>query len=602
MQRVRERHDREHVTSPRGGEITLEAEIGRVQSCARSIFQSYIRYNDNFSRITRRARDRFEARDWRGGQADLVERIELYGKSVDRNIDALTRDLDADIRDRSLWRDIKACYGKHVESYPDAEFAKTYFSSVVRRIFGIVGIDPGIEFAVAEMEPTTHLTRPVDTKFYVNWGSLADPMRQVLADFAFATPYRDFDACVAIATAEVERCAGRWGGADTVMRFEFIQPIFYQTTRAYLVGKIVGDGWVAPLLIALKNSDRGVEIDAVITDEHEAGTVFGFTRSYFFVDLETVGSAISFLRTLVPRKPIGELYTALGRARQGKAERYRVLTRHLQQTEELFEHAPGARGLVMVVFTLPTYGLVFKLIRDRPGYPKNVSRADVIRKYELVFKHDRAGRLIDTQEFRKLEFPISRFAPALVEEMLAECGDTVHVADGEIIIDHVYLERRLRPLDLYLREVERPLAIQAVLDYGQCIRDLALTNIFPGDLLVKNFGVTRDRRVIFYDYDELCLVTDCTFRDPPQERDDYDEMRPEAWYYVGDNDVFPEQFIRFLALDAELKDRFLEAHGDLLSADWWRGIKAQHLAHEMPEVLPYYRPNEPPAPARILCS
>ncbi len=568
--------------------MSSEPIIG-VQRCARAIFRGYLRYNLNFRRITRRARKRFETRDWRGGQRDLVERIELYEKSVTRIMDALRLELGPRFADRALWNAIKVYYGRRIETYPDAEFAKTYFSSVTRRIFDIVGIDPEIEFAALEMEPTTHLTRPVDSVIYVNWGSLRDVFRQVLADFSFEVRYRDIEASIELAAMALGRFASDRGGDDAILRFELIKPLFYQSTRAYLVGKIIGDGWTAPLLVSLKNDDTGIEIDDVLTTEDEASTVFGFTRSYFFVDLETVGSAVSFLKTLLPRKPIGELYTALGRARQGKAERYRVLTRQLQQTDELFVHAAGDKGLVMIVFTLPSYGLVFKLIRDRAGYPKNVSREDVVRKYELVFKHDRAGRLVDTQQFRHLEFPISRFEPTLLEEMLREAALTVHVVGDKVVFDHIYIERRLRPLNLHLREVERPIAELAVLDYGQCIRDLALTNIFPGDLLLKNFGVTRHGRVIFYDYDELCLVTECKFRDLPAARDEIEEMGPDTWFFVGENDVFPEQFMKFLAMDAGLKARFLAVHGDLLTADFWRHLKTQLMADEVPEVLPYYR-------------
>jgi isocitrate dehydrogenase kinase/phosphatase len=568
-----------------------------VHASAQAIFLGYVRYNENFRRVTQRARRRFETRDWRGAQQDLVERIELYEKSVTRIVEAMRASLGARVAEHALWRDIKFFYAKRVETYPDSEFAKTYFSSVTRRIFDIVGIEPEIEFAAREMEPTTHLTRPVDSKIYVNWSATRELVRQVFIDFAFDVRYRDLNRCIGVTVAEIDRLSADRGGDLSVLRLEMIQPIFYQSTRAYLVGKIIGDGWTAPMLISLKNDEDGIDVDVVITSEDEVSTVFGFTRSYFFVDLETVGSAVSFLKTLLPRKPLGELYTALGRARQGKAERYRVLSLHLAQTGDQFVHAAGDRGLVMIVFTLQSYGLVFKLIRDRPGYPKNVSREDVIRKYQLVFKHDRAGRLIDTQEFRHLEMPVARFAPALLEEVLAEAGDTVHVRGDDLVFDHLYIERRLRPLNLYLREVEPALAVQAALDYGQCIRDLALTNIFPGDLLIKNFGVTRHGRVIFYDYDELCLVTDCNFRDLPQARDDDDEMRPETWYYVAENDIFPEQFMRFLAMDAELKARFLEVHGDLLRADFWRSLKTALLANEVPEVLPYYRPLVPAAAA-----
>jgi isocitrate dehydrogenase kinase/phosphatase len=162
--------------------------------------------------------------------------------------------------------------------------------------------------------------------------------------------------------------------------------------------------------------------------------------------------------------------------------------------------------------------------------------------------------------------------------------------EGEdLVVSHVYIERQLAPLNLFLRSATPVQAELAVMDYGQCIRDLAYTNIFAGDLLLKNFGVTRHNRVIFYDYDELCLVTDCRFREIPQSEHDEDEMRAETWFYVADNDVFPETFMNFLGFDAHLKHVFLESHGEILTADWWRGIQHRLLEGELLEVLPYHR-------------
>jgi isocitrate dehydrogenase kinase/phosphatase len=279
----------------------------------------------------------------------------------------------------------------------------------------------------------------------------------------------------------------------------------------------------------------------------------------------------------------------LGRAKQGKTERYRELFRHLQQSTDQFMHAPGDKGLVMICFTLPSFDVVFKIIRDRFAYPKNILREEVLRKYELVFKHDRAGRLVDAQEFKSLQFPAGRFDAALIAELQAEAAGTVHFEGDELIIDHMYIERRMTPLNLYIRSASREDAELAVLDYGQCIRDLAVTNIFAGDLLLKNFGVTRHLRVIFYDYDELCAVTDCRFRDIPPPRDDEDELRAEAWYHVNDNDVFPETFMQFLGFDQHLKAIFLKAHGEIMTADWWRGIQQRLRDGEVLEVLPYHK-------------
>jgi isocitrate dehydrogenase kinase/phosphatase len=329
-------------------------------------------------------------------------------------------------------------------------------------------------------------------------------------------------------------------------------------------------------------------VDAVMQSEADVSIVFSFTKSYFHVDLDRVGEAVLFLKSVLPRKPVSELFTVLGRAKQGKTERYRELMRHLEQTQDKFVHAAGERGLVMVCFTLPSFDVVFKVIRDRFAYPKTVIRDEVLAKYRLVFIHDRAGRLVDAQEFRRLRFPRARFSAELLEELERETGQTVHGDGPDLVFDHMYIERRMTPLNLYLRSAPPAAAEQAVLDYGQCIRDLAYTNIFPGDLLLKNFGVTRHGRVIFYDYDELCQVTDCTFRDLPQATNEEDEMRGEAWFYVGENDVFPETFIRFLAFDDAQRAALLRLHGEILTAAFWRGVQQRLREGEFVEVLPYH--------------
>ena len=322
--------------------------------------------------------------------------------------------------------------------------------------------------------------------------------------------------------------------------------------------------------------------------EGDVSIVFSFTRSYFHVDLERVGEAVLFLKSILPVKPVSELFTVLGRARQGKAERYRELMQHLEHTKDQFVHAAGERGLVMVCFTLPSFDVVFKVIRDKFPYPKNVLREEVMAKYQLVFKHDRAGRLVDAQEFKRMRFPRELFAPELLQELLSETASTVREDGDTLVFDHMYVERRMTPLNIYLRTAAEPAAERAVLDYGQCIRDLAYTNIFAGDLLLKNFGVTRHGRVIFYDYDELCAVTDCHFRDLPQATNLEDEMRGEAWFYVGDNDIFPETFIRFLAFTDAQRAALLKLHGEILTARFWRHVQERIKEGEIMEVLPYH--------------
>ncbi len=560
-----------------------------VRDCAKFIFEAFDRYNNNFRLITKRARTRFEAREWEGQHRDLAERIDLYEKAERRVVASLERTIGDKMRDPGLWRGIKAYFGERIQGYPDGEFAKTFFNSVTRRVFNTVGLDTEREFTL-DLQQTTSESGPARRRSYLNWGALDKLFADVLLDFPFAVPWEDSEgdvAAVAEAARNVAIVAG--GGQESLLRVDFIDAVFYQSTRAYLVGRMVGQGWASPLILALRNDGDCLNLDAVLTDTDDVSILFSFTRSYFFVDLDSVESVVRFLHLLVPAKPLDELYTVLGRARQGKTERYRTFSRHLAASGDEFVHAPGEAGLVMLVFTLPSYDLVFKVIRDEFGYPKDVKRQEVKDKYDLVFKHDRAGRLIDTQEFRNLKFPAARFESRLLYELLESTSDTVHREGDNLIFDHLYIERRVHPLNLFLEQADDHSARLAVLDYGQCIRDLAMTNVFPGDLLIKNFGVTRHGRVIFYDYDELCLLTELNFREIPESDDIYDEMRADTWYYVGENDIFPEQFMKFLAMDPEYKKLFLTVHQDLLTAAYWRRIRAMHLAGDVPAVIPYHR-------------
>jgi isocitrate dehydrogenase kinase/phosphatase len=560
-----------------------------VRDCAQILVDLFADYNAEFREVTQRARQRFEQRDWRGSQRDAVERIGLYSRYVDSGVELMRRRLGDEVHERSIWSSIKRRYAEIIDPLPDAEFKKTYFCSITRKTFGTVGVDPAVEFFALDLDPLGSVTSHVETKDYVNRGSLELLVEELLADFRFRAPYRDFELSVKRVSDELKASLESGGERRTVEKLEVIKEVFYQMTRAYLVGRIVGRGWTLPFVVALRNHDSGVVVDAIMLDESTVSVLFSFTRSYFHVDLAHVGEVVKFLKSILPRKPVSELFTVLGRAKQGKTERYRELFRHLQHSDDQFMLAPGEKGLVMVCFTLPSFDVVFKLIRDKFPVQKNILREDVLQKYDLVFKHDRAGRLVDAQEFKLVKFPKSRFAPDLLEELLTETSQTVRDEGDELVIDHMYIERRMTPLNLFVRTETREAAEKAVLDYGQAIRDLAVTNIFPGDLLLKNFGVTRHGRVIFYDYDELCLVTDCRFREIPESRYEEDEMLAETWYYVADNDVFPETFINFLGFDPHLKQVFLSAHREILTADWWRGIQERLREGDLLEVLPYHK-------------
>ena len=547
------------------------------QAAAELIAAQFRAYNEEFGRITRRAAAHFLSGDHVVRERDAVARIELYEQYVARALAAL-RAADADASDTAMeatkgyWGATMAAYARHIERIADSDFYRTFFNSVTRDLFGTVGVNPAVEFCA------THSGRAsgsVPIRVYPTGGSLQTAIGEVLADLPFFT---------ALAAPELAvRCIGNELGRHFESRppsaapesIELIEPLFYRAGEAFLVGRLIGDSAVTPLIIAFRNGPAGVQVEAVLLSRNEISAQFGYANSYFHVDLPVVGAAVTLLRSFMPRKPVDELYTVLGRAKQGKTERYFALRRHLDSSIDSFVHAPGERGLVMIVFTLPSHDLVFKVIRDRFGAPKHATRAEVMERYRFVFRHDRAGRMVDAQEFARLSLPRSRFMPALADELLREASQSCRVEGEELIVEHCYVERRLRPLNLFLREAEPAAAEAAIVDYGNALRDLATTNIFAGDLLLKNFGVTRHGRVIFYDYDEVSLLGDCEFRDLPTARSDEEETAAEPWFYVGPRDVFPEQWLPFLAMPPALRTVFLARHAELLTAPWWRARQAE---------------------------
>jgi isocitrate dehydrogenase kinase/phosphatase len=553
---------------------------------AAAIAEHFRAYNEEFGRITRRAALNFLAEDWHAAQHDAVERIELYEQRVTRCARAVGGELTFPAADSALWAEIKRAYEMLVARRPDSDFYRTFFNSVTRDLFGTVGVNPDLEFCATSVG---RASGAVPIRVYRIGGSLPAAVREIIADLPFGAAIQDQDAAVHRISAQIGRYfdTGRQSGAPESV--ELIEPVFYRGLHAFVVGRLIGDSSITPLVVAFSNSPHGVQVDAVMLSRAEVGSMFGYARSYLHVDLPVVSAAITLLRSFMPRKPIDELYTVLGRAKQGKTERYFALHRHLDTSIDSFVHAPGDRGLVMIVFTLPSHDLVFKVIRDRFGEPKTSTRADVMERYQFVFRHDRAGRLVDAQEFRRLRLPRARFMPALAEELLRDASESCRIEGEDLIVEHCYIERRLRPLNLFLREADPAAAEAAIIDYGNALRELAASDVFPGDLLLKNFGVTSHGRVIFYDYDEVSLVSDCVFRDLPQARYEEEETSAEPWFHYGARDVFPEQWLQFLSIPPALRDVFIGHHAELLTAAWWRAQAARSAdtsaVYTLPESL-----------------
>lgn len=552
-----------------------------AQRAAMLIAGGFDDYNARFSDITRRARRRFERRDWKHAQTDATARIDLYEQCVRETLAGLEALLEERVRSRPLWRAILPAYAARIATRSDRELYKTFYNSLVRRFFQIDGVAPDVEFLALEIVPTGDPACPGELRHHAFDDDAVGVWREIFGALAYANGWADLETSAG-AVAEALRSRG-------VIGVSMLRTPFYRERRAYLVGRAHGaSGATYPVVIALVSDIAGVRADAVIVDEQQISILFGFSRSHFHADLARVGDVVAFLHQLLPRKPLDELFTVVGRIKQGKTERYRQVFRHLaEHPDEELVLADGERGMVMAVFTPRGYPVVFKLIRDRFAYPKDMVRAEVEEKYRLVFRRDRIGRLVDAQEFLRLRFPKRQFAPEALHELLSECAQTVQLDGDEVLIRHCYVERRVRPLDLYVRESAAPVAERAVLDYGLAIKDLARSNIFPGDLLLKNFGVSRHGRVLFYDYDELCLVEECRFRAVPAMREE-DETRPlDEWLYAGADDVFPELFPQFLGIAPALRARLRAVHGEIFDPVWWRDVQGRLAAGEHFDVPPY---------------
>ena len=556
---------------------------------AERIYEAFRTYRDKFEAVTARAQRRFEKRDWQGWRTDSAHRLSLRKEAVAGIVEEIRDLLGERLHDKMLWMGLKAVFSSRCAQAPDWELAETFFNSLTRRIFTTVGVDEQIEFVRTDFsEPPTPATAQAYRRYSCeDLGSdcIATAVTHILRDVPIEATCKDIVRDAKRVAERLQEAAG-----DDILHLDVAAEVFYRGKAAYLVGRAVTDGGRVPIALALLHEPEGLVIDALISGEDCVGVLFSYTHSYFHVAASRPFDLVRFLRELVPHKNLSELYIALGYHKHGKTEMYRELLAHLEEsdfTNHAFKPAPGIPGMVMTVFTAQDYDLVFKLIRDRFDPPKDTSREKIRGRYDLVFHHDRAGRLIDAQEFEHLAFDKRHFSPELLETLNELASKTLEVQDQEVITKHLYMERRVTPLNLYFDEATKEESEAAVVEYGQAIKDLAYSNIFPGDMLVKNFGVTRLGRVVFYDYDELCLLETCNFRRVPEPKTHEQEMASEPWYYVGPDDVFPEQLLPFLGIPKPLRPAFVEAHGDLLEPAFWQSIQERLAEGEFISILPY---------------
>jgi isocitrate dehydrogenase kinase/phosphatase len=559
---------------------------------ARMILDGFDDYRAHFREITNGARARFEQAQWQEAQIASAARISLYEEKV-AEVTGRLREVfhDEQLLDIDLWPLAKSAYIGLIDLRNDDELAETWYNSIFCGLFSHDQISDGCMFIHTTRPSLRPHDRTPQTRSYQPRGDLNQALRQIFTDYRYEAPFEDLDRDLAKLELQLRNNLPDWVCKDQELTIELFSSTLYRNKGAYLVGRIFTPDEQWPLVFPLLHREgKGVQIDTLITDEAEVSIIFSFTRSYFMVRVEIPAEFIGFLKRILPGKHIAELYTSIGFYKHGKSEFYRALINHLASTDDKFIMAPGVRGMVMSVFTLPGFNTVFKIIKDRFSPSKNVDRSTVIEKYRLVKSVDRVGRMADTQEFSDFRFPLAKFDPECLAELLEVAPSTVEIENGNtVLIRHCWTERRMTPLNIYLEHANEAQVKEALEDYGLAIKQLAAANIFPGDMLLKNFGVTRHGRVVFYDYDEISYLTEVNFRRIPPPRYPEDEMSSEPWYSVGPNDVFPEEFPRFLFVDLGQRRLFSQLHGDLYDADYWKGLQDAIRAGKVIDVFPYRR-------------
>ncbi len=562
---------------------------------ARAILDGFDKHYRLFRDASLQARHCFERADWKAMRDLARSRIEMYDQRVAEAVERLLTTYPQAEHAESLWAGVKLAYIALLHDHRQPELAETFFNSVACQVLHRRYYRNEFIFwrpAVA----TEHLEgdEPAYRSYYPRKGAtgLRATLARILREFELRNPFEDLQRDLRNVVHALRTHFARPTRARPGLQIQVLGSLFFRDRAAYVVGKVMNGHLELPFAVPiLQNGNGELYLDTLLVEQDHLLVLFSFARAYFFVDMEVPAAYVSFLRQLMPRKPRAEIYMTIGLHKQGKTVFYRDLHYHLTHSSDNFVTAPGIKGMVMLVFTLPSFPYVFKVIRDRFAPPKETDRATVKQKYLLVKYHDRVGRLADTLEYSLVALPLKRFDAALLEELKAEASSNIEFEGERVVFKHVYIERRMQPLNLFLEEAARDGDAErqrhALREYGDAIKELAAANIFPGDMLLKNFGVTRHNRVVFYDYDEIVYMTECNFRHIPPPRNEEEELSAEPYYAVGPQDVFPEQFAAFLVSDSRAREVFFKYHRDLLDPEFWQGKQRLITEGREEHVFPY---------------
>ncbi len=557
---------------------------------AAALVEGFNRHYALFRECARAARRYFEAGNWLAIQHVGRDRIDFYDRRVQETADRVLREFrTAGLDTDTLWEDVKRHFIGLLIDHKQPECAETFFNSVsvkvLHRVYfhnQFIFVRPAISTEHIDADPPSYRS------YYPLQAGLRNALIDIVLDFGFERRFADFGRDLRNVLAAFRRRQPRPFRPEANHQIQVLSSPFVRNQTAYIVGRIVNGIHTYPFVVPVKHdADGKLYLDALLMDDADLAVLFSANRTYFLVDMEVPSAYVDFLRAILQDKTAAELYTMVGLQKGGKNLFYRDFLHHLKHSRDQFIVAPGIKGLVMTVFTLPSYPYVFKVIRDRIAPSKDTDRQKVKQKYTLVKHHDRVGRMTDVLEYSDVAFPRARFSDALIAELTSVAPSVIEFDGNHVIVKHLYIERRMTPLNLYLECADDAQREHVMREYGNALRELAAANIFAGDLLFKNFGVTRFGRVVFYDYDEIEYLTDCRFRTIPPMPPDWDEMSNDVWYPVGPHDMFPEEFETFLLTDPKTRACFRRFHADLLDAGWWQAMQREISTGRVVEVLSY---------------
>ena len=561
---------------------------------ALAMIQGFNKHYSLFRQTSHEAKTRFERSNWAGGQSAVRERIRFYDDRVDECVERLRNEFDAEHLDDATWQQVKLLYIGLLLNHKQPELAETFFNSVTTKILhrtyfhnDFIFVRPTISTENLEAEEA-----PTYRSYYAQAEGMRGAIRQIIADFAWQRPFANLERDVNNVYHAVRRHLKEMPKREFNFQIQVLGSAFYRNKAAYIIGKAINGAQEYPFAIpVLHDAADNLFLDTILLDAWRIGLLFSLSRAYFMVDMEVPSGYVQFLRSIMPNKPRSELYIMLGLGKQGKTMFFRDFIYHQHHSEDQFIMAPGIRGLVMLVFTLPSYPYVFKIIKDVFGSSKEMDQATVKRKFMLVKQVDRVGRMADTLEFSNVMFPLARFSEEVLDELRRLAPSQFEIDGDQLIIKHLYIERRMEPLNIHIDRMDKSNNQEglehAIREYGNAIRELAQANIFPGDMLWKNFGITRYGRVVFYDYDEIEYMTDINFRKIPPAPDFETEMSGEIWYPVAKNDVFPEEFATFLLGSPMVRKLFIKHHRDLLTPKFWQEAQGKIRAGHVEDFFPY---------------